>query len=152
MKRRLAVLVLAVACLLSWGGPAFGLIYATGSHPIKIEANNNDGNGALWGRVSLENRTGMRSAYHYKDTSSDKNGVYVTTTWYFWRTCITDVCWDYADKDRSSDTQSTDYVGESDWEDLDGNADRGRGVVKACENQKWSPDPCSKRATVTLGY
>jgi hypothetical protein len=152
MRRRLIPAVLAAVFALSWAAPAFAVMYATEAHPLKAEDNGGDGNAWIWGRVSLENRTGMRSAYHFRDSAPGGNSAYAQTTWYFYRDCTGKLCWDYDAQDRSSNNNSGDWIAESDWDDLDHHANSGRGIVRVCEAQHWSPDPCSKAATVSLNY
>lgn len=153
MRIRQIALVLGALAAMSWAAPAYATTYGSAYSPIKISS---DGNGWFYGSITVHNHSSLLNSYHYKDTSGDGNAVYVQTNWSFWAVCGNDgtSCWDPdPGSDQSPRIGTADgVVASSDSDALDGRADRGRGTTKVCEDQSFSPDPCSSKVIITLSY
>jgi hypothetical protein len=100
------------------------------------------------------------SAHSHSEQFDPRRGgdsVYVETEfwWYSlsWRCNETQpVCfW----KDTSKQTPRSDdsvWVAYFHARNLRADSDRARGIVKTCEDQSWSPDPCSAHKVLTFEY
>ena len=152
MRIRKAVVLLGALAAMAWAAPAYATSYGSAADPIRIGSN---GNGWFYGNITVDNYQYLRNGYYYRDTASDGNPVYVQTNWSYWVICEDDgtQCWDPSTTDQSPRIGTTDGITHStDFETLDARASQGRGTTKVCEDQSWSPDPCSGKVTVTLGY
>jgi hypothetical protein len=136
---------------LSWAAPAYATSYGSAASPIKITSN---GNGWFYGNLTLYNHQSLRNGYYYRDTDADGNAVYVQTNWSYWEDCDDGtVCWRPVSHDQSPRIGTADgKVFSTDYDTLEPEADKGRGATKVCEDQSWSPDPCSGTVTITLSY
>ena len=152
MKTRKVALLLGVLAALSWAAPAYATSYGSAANPVRI---NSDGNGWFYGNITVDNHQALRNGYYYRDTKADGNAVYVQTDWSYWVICEDDgtQCWDPVSSDQSPRIGSADgTVHSADYDTLDARASQGRGTTKVCEDQSWSPDPCSNKVTITLSY
>ena len=149
--RRIIPIVIAVAAM-SWAAPVYAVSYGSSATPIRATS---DGNAAFYGNVTVHNHQSLYNVYKYKDTAPGGNYVYVQTDWFYWLSCDEDggdQCFDPSGSDQSARTRSGTWVGGTDADDLDPRTDKGRAATKVCEDQSWSPDPCSKKVLVTLSY
>lgn len=154
MKLRTVPVILTTLAALSWAAPAYAVSYGSRTAPIKASDNSDNGNAWFYGNITIDDQTSMRNGYYYKDSGADGNSVYVQTNWYY-RSISAEgqVSYDYSGKDQSARIGTAEgWVHGADYDALIKESDRGRGVAKVCEDQSWSPDPCSKTATVTLSY
>lgn len=151
MRASKVVAVAVAAAAMSWAAPAFATTYGSSSSPIRIGSN---GNGWFYGSVTIPQSTSMRNGYYYRDTGADGNAVYVQTSWYYWVSCEDGSdCYDASGSDQSPRIGTSDGTTYStDYDTLDPRADKGRAITKACEDQSWSPDPCSSKVIITLSY
>lgn len=147
-------LVLACAAVLAWAGPAYAVSYGSKSSPVKASDNSDNGNAWFYGNVTVADQVALRNGYFYRDSYSDGNPVYVQTNWYYWLPCTDGkTCFDDSGSDQSPRIGGDQgWVHDADYDDLDSRSDKGRALTKVCEDQAWSPDPCSKNVTITLGY
>lgn len=143
--------VVGAVAAMSWAAPAFATSYGSATSPLRITSN---GNGWFYGNVTVDQQTALRNGYSYRDTGADGNPVYVQTNWYYWLSCENGSgCYDTSGSDQSPRI-GTDAgkVHSEDFDTLDSRADKGRAITKVCEDQAWSPDPCSSKVIVTLSY
>lgn len=151
MRVRAFIPAAVAVATMSWAAPAFATSYGSASSPIRIGS---DGNGWFYGNVTIPQGTSMRNAYDYRDTGADGDPVYVQTNWYYWLSCEDGSdCYDDSGSDQSPRIGTADGTRYStDYDTLDPRADKGRAITKVCEDQSWSPDPCSSKVIVTLSY
>ena len=150
MKSRKIALVAASLVAMSWAAPAYATSYGSSHDPVRIGS---DGNGWFYGNVTVYEHQSMRNGYYYRDTSSDGHAVYVQTDWFYRYVENGSEDYRYSAEDQSPRIGSNDgTVHSTDYDDLESTSDRSRTYTKVCEDQSWSPDPCSKTVTISLGY
>jgi len=150
MKLRKLALLLGIAAALSWAGPAYATSYGSASDPVRIGS---DGNGWFYGNITVYNQQSLRNGYYYRDTAADGDSVYVQTNWSYRDVSADGESYRSSGYDQSPRIGSADgTVHSEDYDNLISTSDRGRGATKVCEDQSWSPDPCSTTVTVTLNY
>jgi hypothetical protein len=150
MRVRSVAGVLGLVAALSWAAPAYAVSYGNQASPIRA---NGDGNAAFYGNITVHNHQSLRNGYYYKDTAAGGNSVYVQSDWYYWVPCVDGKpCYDHSGTDQSPRITTGTWTHSEDYDTLDPTADKGRTITKVCEDQSWSPDPCSTNVTVTLTY
>jgi hypothetical protein len=151
MRVRSVAGVLGVMAALSWAAPAYATSYGSAASPVRITSN---GNGWFYGNVTVYNHQQLRNAYYYRDTGADGNAVYVQTDWSYQISCDDGTtCFEPSGSDQSPRIGTADgKVHSEDYDTLDSRGALGRGTTKVCEDQSWSPDPCSNKVSITLSY
>lgn len=96
----------------------------------------------------------LKNHTYYRDRRSNDNGVYTETNYTYFQICPpnTSATWCLKGaRDQSARTQSGSWQDQYDADDYaTRNADRGRVHSKVCEDQDWSPDPCSRNPYATF--
>lgn len=96
----------------------------------------------------------LKNHTYYRDRRSNGNGVYTQSDYSYYVVCspLTSGSWcGKGPRDQSSRTQSGSWQDQYDRDDYSTqNADKGRVHSKVCEDQPWSPDPCSRRPYFTF--
>ncbi|HVK27029.1 MAG TPA: hypothetical protein VM575_01705 [Nocardioides sp.] len=96
----------------------------------------------------------LKNHTYYRDRRSNGNGVYTQTEYSYYLVCspLTSASWcGKGPSDQSSRTQSTSWQDQYDADDYSmQTADKGRVHSKVCEDQSWSPDPCSRKPYFTF--
>ena len=96
----------------------------------------------------------LKNHTYYRDRRSNGNGVYTQTEYSYYVVCspLTSASWcGTGVTDQSSRTQSSSWQDQYDADDYSTQkADKGRVHSKVCEDQSWSPDPCSRKPYFTF--
>ncbi len=123
----------------------------TSSEPLKVY--DDTLRGAAFG-TSYQKDGYLKNHTYYRDRRSNGNGVYTETSYTYFQICPpnTSASWCVnGARDQSARTQSDDWQDQYDADDYSTrNADRGRVHSKVCEDQSWSPDPCSRKPYFTF--
>jgi hypothetical protein len=103
--------------------------------------------------TSYQKNAYLKNHTYYLDRRNNGDGVYTETSYSYYRVCSNGVLeWcDETGKDQSIRTQSSAWQDQYDADDYTTRqADRGRVHSKVCEDQSWSPDPCSRKPYFTF--
>lgn len=145
------------AMLVSLGASLFALVAAppalaatsydwySNTSPLSVSE---DGQlrGSAFGTAYQKNAF-LKNHTFYKDRRNNGNSVYTETTYSYYKVCDGVLKWcGQVGKDQSARTSSADWQDQYDADDYSNRgADRGRVHAKVCEDQSWSPDPCSRK-------
>lgn len=96
----------------------------------------------------------LKNHTYYRDRRDNGNGVYTQSDYTYYVVCPPNLSASWCGKgvsDKSARTQSGSWQDQYDADDYSTqNADKGRVYSKVCEDQSWSPDPCSRRPYLTF--
>lgn len=96
----------------------------------------------------------LKNHTYYRDRRSNDNGVYTQSEYSYFLLCPPNTSASWCGKgpsDQSARTQSSTWQDQYDRDDYSTQyADRGRVHSKVCEDQDWSPDPCSRKPYATF--
>ncbi len=93
---------------------------------------------------------------NYRDSRPGGNGVFVDIDYLAWMSLCGECDPKYAFRgsDQTGRTTSGKWVGpDQETNPLEEESSRARGAIQVCEDQSWSPDPCSEPdALPTFSY
>ncbi|HWJ11479.1 MAG TPA: hypothetical protein VNS46_19020 [Nocardioides sp.] len=108
--------------------------------------------GSAYG-TSYQKDAYLKNHTYYRDRRSNGNAVYTETSYSYYKVCsngFLEWCAETGN-DQSARTQSGYWQDQYDADDYtQRGADRGRVHSKVCEDQDWSPDPCSRKPYFTF--
>ena len=157
MTRSMTIAAITTALFLGSTATVQAVTWASSSSPLTAYE---DGTAQAQAHGNFRNHEGIRAQNdsRQRDPRPGGDSVYVQTGfyWYSYRTLCDSgsggVCW-WKDVDKQTDrSNSADWDPEYRARDLRGDADQARGKSKVCEDQSWSPDPCSSTAISTFAY
>jgi hypothetical protein len=102
----------------------------------------------LYGRFFREDLTYLRNNTNTRDPRPGGDPVYEQTNygWYYVHAVGPDY-WSSGGEDQSPRRDSSEWYSQYDHEAFPEHASKGRIRAKVCEDQNWSPDPCSDEPT-----
>lgn len=134
---------------------AMALTWYSSSSPLTVR---DDGKpqGYAYGNFYNDNGSYAASKAWRKDARPGGDGVYVQTDFYSWEwrrnLDVMKYEWVYRGKKQTSRHKKRVYAAQTVKRALSERSDRARGVMKICEDQSWSRDPCSVKTIRTFDY
>jgi hypothetical protein len=136
-----------VALSIAAAAPAAASQYFSADDPLDVWE---DGvsQGQMYGRFFKEELTYLRNNTWTRDPRPGGDSVYEQTdySWYHVHAVGPDLWFD-GGSDQSARTSSSSWYSQYDHEAFQDGASKGRMKTKVCEDQSWSPDPCSVQPT-----
>ena len=150
--KRAAVAVAATVGFLGIAAPAMAVNWGSASDPYYVkEGTVNQGKG--YGDYGNYNNQYARNNMWFYDLRSGGEGIYVRTVFQFFYSNAGDAAaWQrdaYKETDR---TTSAAWKFNMRQQALNSRAEKSRGVIRVCEDQTLSGDPCSPEGFISFSY
>jgi hypothetical protein len=136
-----------VATALGIASPAAASRYYSADDPLEA-IEDGTAQAQMYGRFFKEELSYLRNDTNIRDPRPGGDSVYGQTnySWYYVHAVGPDY-WSGSGQDQSPRTDSGSWYFQYDHEAFPEHASKGRMRAKVCEDQSWSPDPCSVDVT-----
>ncbi|MEH3033123.1 MAG: hypothetical protein PGN07_03550 [Aeromicrobium erythreum] len=159
MNRALRTVSVHTGALLAVGllaAPASAVGWYSASSPLKVKEKGVTQGGA-YGAFYNAGNTYARNKTVRKDFRPGGNGIYVDTRFSFLENSCTNTggCtteWKFSKHKETKRTTSGSWVRQTVDRTLSDEGSKARGAIHVCEDQSWSPDPCSPWTYPTFSY